>query len=446
MASSRNKPSIDLDAFCQQVLERVQQHLSPSAGAPSVCVGYSGGLDSSVLLESLSRAISRNSGCSIRLSAIHVHHGLSPNANHWAAHCEEVCSSLRIPLQLARVTVAANSGEGLEAAARRARYQAFADVDADLLLLGQHEDDQAETLLLNLIRGTSVLGASAMPERIGRFVRPLLNVPRCAIRAYAHELGLRWIEDESNESVAFSRNYLRKEILPRLSERFPAAAKNLAQAAASFAEAQALLDDLAVLDGADQVPLPLSVLENKANARAMNALAFHLHQAGIRVASRAWLANLLKQLLTAAPDRQVCVPADGKLIHRYQGALVIESSHTEALESVAWQANAGQISWGSSSIRATLGRGQGIAKARLAGMLEFRTREGSDVLEIRPGLRRSLKDLMREARIPPWKRHRLPVLVSSGELVWVPFVGIAEKYRCGAEEDGISLEFDEASW
>lgn len=338
------------------------------------------------------------------------------------------------------------SGEGLEAAARRARYQAYASLDVDLIALGQHQDDQAETLLLNLLRGTSVLGAASIPERRLRFVRPLLDVSRPQLRAYAEMLGLSWIEDESNESTEFSRNYLRKEILPQLNGRFPSASANFARAARNFSDAQTLMDDLAVIDGANRVPLPLASLNELSQARALNVLANHLRQLGVRVASRRWLEEVLRQLRCAGEDRQIRISADGKLIRRYQGALIVEALEREVPSEIDWTPSVGRVPWGSDAIAATQTAGNGVAKERLGQCVKFRPREGSDKMEVRPGLRRSLKDLMREAGIPPWRRHHLPVLVSDGELVWVPFVGIAEKYRCGPEEYGISLEFDEASW
>ncbi|HEX5393818.1 MAG TPA: tRNA lysidine(34) synthetase TilS [Rhodocyclaceae bacterium] len=446
MASSRNKLSIDVAAFARRLLGNVLAHTPMVAGrSVRVCVGYSGGLDSTVLLVSLYRAL-KDSDSQVKLSAVHVHHGLSPNADVWAEHCRRVCQDLGVTYSCAHVEVKLQAGDGLEAAARRARYQVYAAIDADLIVLGQHQDDQAETVFLNLLRGTSVLGAASMPAQRQRFVRPMLDVSRTQLYTYADALGLNWIDDESNDSTEFSRNYLRKEVLPCLNIRFPSASANLARAARNFSEAQALMDDLALIDGADQAPLRLESLKHLTEARALNVLAYHLRRFDVRIASRRWLEEVLRQLRDAGPDRQIRIRADGKLIRRYQGALVIEVPEGETPRVVTWIPLSGSVAWGNAFIVATQTRGEGLSAARLGKTLEFRRREGSDKLELRAGLRRPLKDLMREVGIPPWRRHQLPVLVSDRELVWVPFVGIAEKYRCGPEEDGISLEFDEASW
>lgn len=299
MAASRNKPSVDLPG---RVGDFLAARLAPEE---SLCVGLSGGCDSVVLLHLTSRL-----GFAGRLSAIHVHHGLSPNADRWLAFCTTYCHELGIPLIKQKVTVDRKSGRGLEAAARQARYAAFAACAADCLLLAQHRGDQAETLLFNLLRGTGVTGAAAMPaeRRHGdlRLLRPLLNTSRTEIEIYAQENNLAWVEDESNADISLTRNYLRHQTLPGLTQRFPAAEASLTQAAANFAEAATLLDELAEQDwrlANDAGAARLSVLRLMSLSRLKNLLRYRLRQLGWRVPVAARLDEFAYQLQTAGPDR-----------------------------------------------------------------------------------------------------------------------------------------------
>lgn len=299
MAASRNSRKADLP-------ERVGQQLAARlSGSESLCVGLSGGCDSVVLLHLLSRLPRQG-----RLSAIHVHHGLSPNADAWAEFCVALCASLGLPLILRRVAVDRDSGSGLEAAAREARYQAFSAVDADCLMLAHHRGDQAETMLFNLLRGTGVVGAAGMrPERaLGslRLLRPLLAVSRSEIESYAQAHDLRWIDDESNQDISLSRNFLRHRVLTVASQHFPAAEAALAQAAANFAEAGQLLDELAEADwlvAADHETARLDALRRLSLPRLKNLLRHHLRVLGWRAPVAARLDEFARQLHAAGPDR-----------------------------------------------------------------------------------------------------------------------------------------------
>lgn len=299
MAASRNRTSPDLTTrLAAFVGDRLAAH-------ETLCVGLSGGCDSVVLLHLLSRL-----GLGARLSALHVHHGLSPHADAWEAFCERYCDELGLPLLVQRVTVPAATGSGLEAAARQARYAAFAEAPADCLFLAQHGGDQAETLLLNLLRGCGVTGAAAMPvERQSsgrRLLRPLLGESRADIEAYARRQALRWVEDESNENAAFTRNYLRHQVMPVIGKRFPAAETALRRAAANFGEAAELLDDLAAADWnavAEGDTARLAGLRALSPARLKNLLRYRLRLLGWQVPVADRLDEFARQLLSAAPDR-----------------------------------------------------------------------------------------------------------------------------------------------
>jgi len=342
MASSRNNAPPDpvLRAVCQQLTQLF-------AGKPQrVLVGLSGGRDSVALLHAL---VVQRTQFDLDLQACHVHHGLSPHADGWADFCFELCAQFEVPLVLAHVQVPRSSSCGLEAAARALRYQVYAEQTAEWVALAHHCNDQAETLLFNLLRGTGVRGAAGIPpsRRLNarqQILRPLLQVTRTQISAYLQHYGLAWIDDESNADTRYSRNFLREDILPRLEQRFPAAQSRLAAAAGHFAAANRLLDDLARLDlavavvdcslpdpdmdgrraeGAGDVDdmhtpsrVPLALLRSLSTERALNLLRYVVQQQGGRIPSALRLQEALQQFLEAAPDRHPCVRLGEFLLRR----------------------------------------------------------------------------------------------------------------------------------
>ena len=298
MADSGNK------SFTEPVLQAVAACLVRHARqGQSVVVGFSGGLDSTVLLDAAS-CVAKDSG--VDLSALHVHHGLSANADTWAASCRQVCAALKSALSTLRVDVALGTGEGLEAAARVVRHKALADHPADWILLAHHADDQAETVLHNLLRGAGVRGAAAIPESRGRVLRPLLGLARDTLLVYALSRRLAWIEDESNADSRYTRNFLRNEILPRIASRFPRAGEQLAAAAGRFREADSLLEDLAASDLRDSsphFPLPLKLFRELPDARARNLLRAMLTWHHVQAPDESRLSEFIRQLRTAGSDR-----------------------------------------------------------------------------------------------------------------------------------------------
>lgn len=266
-------------------------------------VGFSGGLDSTVLLHAASCLAP---DAALDLAALHVHHGLSANADAWAGNCALVCQEMNIPLTILRVVVPMATGEGIEAAARGARHEAFAGHPADWILLAHHADDQAETVLHNLLRGAGVRGAAAMPESRGRVLRPFLGLAREVLLAYAQSRQLVWIEDESNADHRYTRNFLRHRILPLITSRFPTASDQLAAAASRFGEVDSLLEDLASLDLQDhppEFPLPLKLFRELPDNRARNLLRAMLTWHHAQAPDERRLNEFVRQLRTAGNDR-----------------------------------------------------------------------------------------------------------------------------------------------
>lgn len=271
-----------------------------------VTIGFSGGVDSLALLHACARGRDTlfNDGCSIY--AVHVHHGLSSQADEWAAFCLSMAGDWGVPCQVVQVEVERGTTDGLEAAARRARHDVFARLDTDLVLLAHHQNDQAETVLFNLLRGAGLTGATGMDELNGRLLRPWLSVTRDQIVSYAQRHGLSWIEDQSNLDTRFSRNFLRHEVFPLLGRRFSASAANLAKAAGRFAEAEQLLDDLAKVDLADsppQFPVAVDILRRLSPSRARNLVRYLLGCHDVVIPSAAKLEEAVRQVCEALPDK-----------------------------------------------------------------------------------------------------------------------------------------------
>ncbi|MDN5597950.1 MAG: tRNA lysidine(34) synthetase TilS, partial [Pseudomonas sp.] len=370
--------------------------LAPWRNAPAWHIAFSGGLDSTVLLHLLvSLANIENLP---PVSAVHVHHGLQAAAEAWPAHCQSVCDSLGVPLRVMRVQV--RPGASLERAARDARYQAFMQImgAGEVLFTGQHRDDQAETLLFRLLRGAGVRGLAAMPEHRplaqGRLVRPLLACTRSELEAYAHQHQLQWIEDPSNVDSRFSRNYLRHRVLPAVTERWPQAITHLARTAEHMAEAQGLLDELALMDlqRADQpsafpwLPLQslaLEPLRELSDARQRNALRHWLMPLTRLPDSDHWAG--WHALRDAKRDAQpLWRLADGQMQRSGEGIWWLPSTWSEFSDaSVSWPdpQNPLELS-GNGQLRF-------IGKAP-EGPLQVRYRQGGEIIDV-PG--RGRRDL-----------------------------------------------------
>lgn len=316
MENSRSSASTDPLALA------VDRCLARHVGVgQSVVVGLSGGLDSVALLHAL-----RCRGAAI--SALHVHHGLSPNADDWADFCRDLCASWEVPLAVERVQVERNSADGLEGAARRARHEVFSRASANWVALAHHRRDQAETLLFNLLRGTGVAGAAAMSERNGRLLRPFLEVGREDIAAYAAARRLLWVEDESNADLGYSRNFIRHRILAELRDRFPGGEANLSAAARRFGEARALMDELAHLDLGDRphdFPVDIDLLGSLSEPRARNLMRYLLSRRGVKIPGEDRLGEAVRQFVSAGPDRHPSLVFGNHRLFRQKRAVMLES-------------------------------------------------------------------------------------------------------------------------
>lgn len=299
-----NKPLIGLD------VDFLKSEIQKLTACKRLWIAYSGGLDSHVLLDAVVRAFADHSD--YQINALHIHHGISPNADTWVKHCKSVCYTLKIPLSLLHVDGNVVEGRSPEEVAREARFkafEAFLSVD-DCLLLAHHADDQAETILLRLCRGTGPLGLGGMLPKItcgnSEIIKPLLQVSKSMIREYAEINGLQWIEDESNTDNRFDRNFIRQDILPKLSARWPHVVRSInragslcletAMAATSLAE-----EDLNIVRKEGSKDLSVAALLKLDPVRRRGVLRYWLQHLGFKAPSRDHLERIDREVLKAKP-------------------------------------------------------------------------------------------------------------------------------------------------
>ena len=390
----------------------------PATAAPTgpVCVAYSGGLDSTVLLHWLAaQPAVRERG----LRAVHVHHGLQVQADHWAAHCRATCEALGLPLDVRRVRVAAEAGLGPEAAARQARRASFATVlqSGEWLALAQHRDDQAETFLLRALRASGPDGLAAMrplaPFAAGLLWRPLLDTPRAALLAWAQAHGLRWIEDPSNADTALDRNFLRHRLLPLLRERWPQADAAFARSAALCADTTGLLDDTdrAALEACrvDVATLRASSLLALPAPRRARVLRCWIDSLKLPPLPAAGLDAIERELLDARADAQARFHWHDADVWRWRDLL--HAQRHRAPLPAGWHCD-----WDGSAPLALPGGGRLLLLPQGGGDLAHRpmrvhARRGGERIRL-PGRAHShaLKHVLQQRDVPPWQRERLPLL------------------------------------
>jgi len=427
------------------------------ASTPRVAVAYSGGRDSTALLHATLLAASEQG---LEVLALHIHHGLSPHADAWLAHCEAQCTRWAkrgLPAVFAshRLNAVPAKGESVEAWARQARYRALRVMaiahGATLVMLAHHRRDQAETFVLQAMRGAGMAGLSGMPDEATRdgltWVRPWLEVPREHIEAYVRRHRLRYVDDGSNDDTRFARNRLRHDVWPALEQAFPQAEAALADAARWAQQAAACLDELAQIDlaaVADAEGLRIAAWRELSPARRSNALRAWLHQAMGRHVESTLTARLLDELDAAG---SASWPAAHGELRRYRGVLryraAPESSPSElpretelAVQRVGHYALPG---WGGRLDVSAVKEG-GVPMAWL-GHLLLKQREGGERFQAgigRPA--RSLKKQYQAVAVPAWERDG-PLVYSGGQLVFVPGLGIDARVQALPGQPQVTLRW-----
>jgi tRNA(Ile)-lysidine synthase len=443
MASSRKSPRASpksaVAAVDAAIAAALAEHVVPRA---RVAVALSGGMDSMVLLDAAAAFVARHP---IALSAIHVDHGLSPNAGRWAEFCAAQCVLRDVPLATHRLRLERRRGESLEARARSARYERLLAADVDTIILAHHADDQAETVLLQLLRGAGPQGLAAMPRhRAGRpaLLRPLLELARATLAAYAAARGLAWIDDESNADRRHARNFLRHEIAPLLAAHFPGYPGTLVRAARHQTEATELADALAVVDAAgmvDATGLDRARLGALPPAQARNLLRWFLREHGLRPPTEARLGEMIKQLVGAGDDARIRIAQDGAEIGRHRGRIAVHARAVAPYERI-WEGET-EVCLPGGTLFFERSRGAGLAAAKL-DRVTLRSRGGGERIRLaanRPT--HAVKKLLQDARMPPWERASLPLIWSGDELAAVPGIGVALAFQTAPGEAGWTVDW-----
>ena len=423
-----------------------------------VYLGLSGGVDSCALLHALVELRRRRR---LVVKALHVNHGLHPQAAAWEAHCRELCRRYAVPLEAKRVEIGNSGDGGVEARARAARYAWFETwiSDGGTLLTAHHRNDQVETVLLRLIRGAGVAGVAGMravrPLGGGWLVRPLLEFWRADLERYARDLGLEWVIDPSNAESSLSRNYLRHRVLPLVTERWPAAPALIARFAEHAAQTQTILEAVAnsdlegvahsrepvILGGGGRVRL--ADLVGLEEARLCNLIRYWFQQCGFAPPSARRLQEIIWRMIRDPGGSGTVMAWSGNELRRYRGWLYLMQAlrFPNARDELSWDMRAPlKLPAIKGCLRANRTTGTGLALARIAAPLTVRWRRGGEVCRL-PGRdhHHRLKKLFQEYHVPPWQRSRIPLLYSGDRLAAVVNYWYCEPFCARSGEPGVEF-------
>lgn len=424
---------------------KIKDILSEYPDAETCWIAYSGGLDSHVLLHVLA---SIQNEIKPKLVAVHINHGISNDADLWVKHCHKTCKDHAIEFQSFSVDLSGKSDKGTEAFAREKRYEVFENLlnSDDLLLTAHHMDDQLETILLQLMRGAGPDGLVGMPQARefskGILLRPLLDYSREEIHDHALSESLSWIEDESNKSNKYDRNFLRNRIIPELLTRWPGALKTAKRAARHQAEARNLINeisgsDLEVVCESKYTKVSISEFDNLSSIRKKNVLRAWIKINKLEMPDAQIIEKVIAEVIHANADRNPCVKWKGGEVRRYRGYLYIMkllSAHDVEL-TISWNLEE-SLKLTSGYLKAVSGEGGGIKKDMLSNnTVEIRYRQGGE--QIRPAGRtetHELKKLFQDKGILPWLRDRIPLIYYENELIAVADLWLESKYAATEAE------------
>lgn len=429
--------------------EQLLAILAELPAATGYRVAFSGGTDSLALLHALA---SKRAMLGAPVYAVHVNHGLHADASRWEQHCAGVCAELKVGLTIRRVDVDAGPGQSVEERARDARYEALAQtLDPGVMLLTAHQrDDQAETLLLNLFRGSGPHGLSAMPScrrfGVGYLGRPLLAYPRAALARYVLDTGMQAVKDDSNDDRRFARNFLRQDVLPRLRERWPTLSRTLARVRQHQLEAVELIDALASQD-LERVSTPqgvaCSALAELSAARQHYVLRAWVAGAGLPLPAEKHLQRIRTDLLRDGVSGAGLVRWRGAECRRYRACLYLGPPlpDHDPTKRYRWRLEQSLV-LPHGFLRAAPVTGHGLRVPGAAGPVEVRFRTGGE--RCRPVGRahsQRLKKLFQEAAIPPWMRNRIPLIYFKDTLVAVVGQWVCQGFQAHGAEQGWLLEW-----
>lgn len=404
-------------------------------------VGFSGGLDSSVLLH----ALATQQRLRERLLAVHINHGISQNASTWQAHCQKQCASLGV--DFVAHTVAFDCSANIEEAARIARYAVFSSLlkPHGALILAHHQDDQAETLLLQLFRGAGVDGLAGMTQvcafEKGTLLRPFLSYSRKQLEQYAACHALTWVEDESNQDCKYSRNFLRQEVLPLLVTKWPGVVGNLARTANHCQQAKANLDALAMLDYPElQTSTNVLSIELLGTVeRTSNILRLWLRQNNVQLPSTMTFERIIHEVIHSKEDATPEVSWDNVLVRRYRNKLYLDRKNSSTLPMCSeWVAFPAPFILPNKVTLLPMRADNGLHVPKGA-TVEIRFRQGGEAF-VWHGQTKQLKKLMQEWGIAPWLRDRVPLLYINNQLAMVVGHAVSDDFFVSGDAWAINIQ------
>ncbi len=417
-------------------------------------VGFSGGLDSTVLLSALAQQQATLPGL---LHAVHVNHHLNPDSDAWQKHCQEFCNSLQIPIFCRDVSIQPVKGQSPEAVARKQRYQVYHQVvqQDDMLLLAHHMDDQMETFLLQALRGAGLRGLAGMPFvtafNPGYVARPLLGFTRKEIRAWAELQNLTWLDDPSNLDERYDRNFLRNRVIPVINQRWPSAALTMARSAGHCSETLAILEELAEVDLSSCQTNMGQVLDGAAvhklgPERSRNLLRHWLERLGLPLPPSHKLEQILREVVLARAGRIPCVAWEGAEVRRFRGCLYGLSPQLPAPTGEFSLRKGEQTALGGALGKISLVPSTDGERLRAADCppegLRLRFRTGGEICK--PAGRvhhRPLKKWLQDLKIVPWMRERLPLLYVGDQLAAVAGLFVCAPFAAGNDEPGLRIDW-----
>ena len=439
----KNTPILQID---------LKSIVSETGSGKNCWSAFSGGMDSTALLHLLK---SQCDQYNMPLRAVHVNHNLHKDSAAWSKHCMEVCRHAGIDMEIISVDAKEYGKKSPEEFARELRYQKMEELldDNDLLFLAHHREDQAETLLLQLMRGAGPEGLAAMPasRKFGKgwLVRPLLGYSKQELKEYNLLNNLEWIEDPSNQDIDIYRNYIRQNVIPLLREKWPSVVESIARAADNQADYLKILDDVARTDQgvcSDGKPAELLIdrLLTLSLPRQKNLLRFWIRLNGHAIPGSVKLQQILTELVNARPDATPCIQWKGTEIRRYKNRIFIMHPvpDTSTQKSITWNLYEPlSLPWGLLVAENTTG--DGIRSSDVPdNHLEVTFRQGGESMQL-PGREGSkkLKKLYQEADVPVWLRDKIPLLYSGNNLVAVAGLWIDRKFRATGQEPGWNIRF-----
>ena len=432
-----------------KIYQSFQNNLKKDNPDLEILLGLSGGLDSCVLLDLLAQMQTQ---LHFKLKAIHVHHGLSPSADDWLNFCKKKCKLLDIEFYDVKVKINEKSSLGIEGEARELRYRAIKKKQKGILALGHHQNDQAETLMLQLFRGSGLKGLAGMPEfDINRkFWRPMLNIKKELLEKYASENNIEYIEDESNEDINFDRNFIRSKVLPLIESRYPASIETISRSVSNISEGHHLnellaLDDSKNIMSDDGSYLLISDLNKLPNLRAINLIRWWLSFNNLLMPSKRNIEELFRQVKYVKKDTSLNLKISNNQAIRAFGdkLFIVNMKNKLSTYNFKWSGQEEIELPNKSKLRFVKTKKGGLSLSKLGvNTLDIKGRAGGEKLKPLPDQpSRSLKYLFQKADIPHWERDQVPLVYANEQLVAVPNLGVQFEYQSKVGEDGYQIKW-----